>query len=354
MEYRKYLDSNRILSELGWVSVRAAGDGRTLMQAFADLCVAHLADWSSVCVHGGGLPCPPAVAHAHPAEAELVRALLEPWPPPDGSPSHVLAVLHTGRTEHVANASEAQLAAWGQGSRHLALRCRLDPRSWILAPLQVADQHPFGALVIARGPGRAGFDEEDAALAEEIARRSAVALDHARLFAELVRRRGRSTEPSPPPPAEPLVAPGSGELRPSPTARENLAGMRVLVVDDEPEVRELVVQLLSSLSADVRAADSVAAALRELDVFSPDVVLSDIGMPGESGYTLAQRLRAAAGGGDAGLPVVALTAFADAEDRRQALLAGFDAHLAKPVDAGELVAVLAAYHGTGKARRTCL
>ena len=123
-----------------------------------------------------------------------------------------------------------------------------------------------------------------------------------------------------------------------------LAGVKVLVVDDEADARELVKRVLAESGAEVRIAAKVAEALPILDKFRPDVLVSDIGMPEEDGYDLIRQIRA--GGRTARwLPAVALTAFARAEDRTRAMLAGFQTHVSKPVDPAELVAVVASLAG---------
>jgi CheY-like chemotaxis protein len=114
----------------------------------------------------------------------------------------------------------------------------------------------------------------------------------------------------------------------------------VLVVDDEPDARELVRRILERCPARPVTAASAAEALEAARAGGVDVLLSDIGMPGEDGYALIRAVRALPG--DAGrVPAAALTAFARSEDRRRALLAGYQIHLAKPVEAGELIAVVA-------------
>jgi PAS domain S-box-containing protein len=123
-----------------------------------------------------------------------------------------------------------------------------------------------------------------------------------------------------------------------------LAGVKVLVVDDEEDARALVKRVLADSGAEVRVAESVAEALQVLDKFRPHVLVSDIGIPEEDGYDLIRQIRA--GGRTAKrLPAVALTAFARAEDRKRAMLAGFQTHVAKPVDPAELVAVVASLAG---------
>jgi signal transduction histidine kinase/ActR/RegA family two-component response regulator len=119
-----------------------------------------------------------------------------------------------------------------------------------------------------------------------------------------------------------------------------LDGIRVLVVDDEPGTNEAVQALLTSCGAVVKLAGSAAEALQVLDRWKPDVLLSDIAMPEEDGYSLIRKVRErdAAGGGK--IPAVALTAYAKIEDRVSILAAGFQMYLSKPADPNELVAVV--------------
>jgi signal transduction histidine kinase/DNA-binding response OmpR family regulator len=123
--------------------------------------------------------------------------------------------------------------------------------------------------------------------------------------------------------------------------RESLDGVRVLVVDDDADSRELVVEMLKERAAEASAVGSTAHALKAVQDFQPHVVVSDIGMPTDDGYALVERLRALSTAEGGTIPTVALTAFAGAHDRRRALAAGFDAYIAKPVDAAELVTVVA-------------
>ena len=127
-------------------------------------------------------------------------------------------------------------------------------------------------------------------------------------------------------------------------AREPLKGVRVLVVDDEPDARALVHRVLTGCQAEVRVAASVPEALQVLEKFRPHVLVSDVGMPDEDGYDLIRQVRSS-GRSVKQLPAVALTAYARAEDRKRALLAGFQTHIAKPVDPDELVAVVASLAG---------
>jgi CheY-like chemotaxis protein len=126
-----------------------------------------------------------------------------------------------------------------------------------------------------------------------------------------------------------------------PTAAERpLQGLRVLVVDDEPDARELLAVLLARHGAAVDAADSAAQARELLSRTQPHVLLSDIGMPDEDGYELMRSVRALPGEQGGSTPAIALTAYTRAEDRRRALAAGFNDHLGKPVDPQELVRLI--------------
>ena len=115
-----------------------------------------------------------------------------------------------------------------------------------------------------------------------------------------------------------------------------LAGITVLVVDDEPDAREFCVQALARHGATVLTADSVSRALERTDATKADVVVADLAMPGEDGFALIRKLRAAEGGRTRRAVVVALTAYAGPQDRRRVLDAGFDAHVAKPFDPDQL------------------
>ncbi|HET8936583.1 MAG TPA: ATP-binding protein [Polyangiales bacterium] len=123
-----------------------------------------------------------------------------------------------------------------------------------------------------------------------------------------------------------------------------LRELKVLLVEDEPDGRELLSLLLERRGASVHAADNAAEALDLLASNSFDVMISDIGLPGMDGYGLIRQVRAR-GLGPRELPAVALTAFARAEDRRLALSAGFQSHVSKPVDASELSTVIASLTG---------
>ncbi len=124
-----------------------------------------------------------------------------------------------------------------------------------------------------------------------------------------------------------------------------LDGLRILVVDDEVDARELLIQILVECGAEVVAlatADEVIAALQEQTSDSRfDILISDIGMPEQDGYALLRRVRSLESNQGGRIPAIALTAYARAEDRKAALLAGFQSHVAKPVEPGELIALIA-------------
>jgi len=122
------------------------------------------------------------------------------------------------------------------------------------------------------------------------------------------------------------------------TDRTDLRGVKVLVVDDEPDCLTIISRLLQRRGAEVCTASSMREALAEFPRFSPDVILSDINMPEHDGYELISRVRALPGGRS--VPAVALTALARTQDRTRALRAGYQLHLAKPADATELIAVV--------------
>ncbi|UQA59339.1 ATP-binding protein [Polyangium aurulentum] len=130
----------------------------------------------------------------------------------------------------------------------------------------------------------------------------------------------------------------------------DLSGISVLFVDDAQDNHELVRRFLEDRKARVRTAGSGQEALGLLERERPDVIVSDIGMPGMDGYELIRRVRALPPeqGGD--VPALALTAFARAEDRNKALLAGFQAHLSKPVQPAELTLAIGSLTGRGARR----
>jgi PAS domain S-box-containing protein len=123
--------------------------------------------------------------------------------------------------------------------------------------------------------------------------------------------------------------------------RAALAGKRLLVVDDEPDARELVKKVLEDCRAEVKVAASTDEALGYLRRERFDVLVSDIGMPEKDGHELIRELRGFAVEQNGEIPAMALTAYARPEDRVKALRAGFQMHIAKPIDPAELVAIVA-------------
>jgi PAS domain S-box-containing protein len=142
----------------------------------------------------------------------------------------------------------------------------------------------------------------------------------------------------PEPSAAPSHAPANG-LAP------RLSGLSVLVVEDEDDTREMLRALLERAGATVHAAPSSAAGLTAIGTGSPDIVVADIGMPGEDGYHFIEQLRARETGSGHETPVIALTAYAGTDDRRRALAAGFNRHLTKPIDPGAFIETIAQLAG---------
>jgi len=128
-------------------------------------------------------------------------------------------------------------------------------------------------------------------------------------------------------------------------ANADLSNVRVLVVDDEEDARELLGRVLGERGATVVTAASAVDALAAIEQQAPDVLISDIGMPAVDGYELVRRVKGVCARTGTRFPAIALTAFARSEDRTRALLAGFVTHIAKPVDAAELIATVAAVTG---------
>lgn len=111
-----------------------------------------------------------------------------------------------------------------------------------------------------------------------------------------------------------------------------LMDLVVLIVDDDDDCRELLATLLESRNARVVCASSAQDGLERVRQTQPDVLVSDIAMPGEDGYSFIRRVRALPGKQGGGTPAIALTAFSQSRDRSEALAAGFTKHLPKPVD----------------------
>jgi signal transduction histidine kinase len=144
--------------------------------------------------------------------------------------------------------------------------------------------------------------------------------------------------PAAPRAAVPLSAEGPWPLA-------GLSRLRVLVVDDDPDSREVVREVLEQAGAVVAVAGSAPEALRAIAERPPDVLLSDLGMPGEDGYQLMRRVRALDPVAGGSVPAAALTAYTQAENRRAAQEAGFQGYLSKPIDPAELTAAVARLAG---------
>ncbi len=135
----------------------------------------------------------------------------------------------------------------------------------------------------------------------------------------------------------------SREAQPLPEV--SLANVHVLVVDDEGDVRDLVQRLIEMAGGTASVAASADEALASIAAAPPHILICDIGMPGEDGYSLIRKLRALPGHSPGALPAIALTAYARSEDRTKAIRSGFQNHLSKPVDPGELLAVVSSLVG---------
>jgi CheY-like chemotaxis protein len=128
---------------------------------------------------------------------------------------------------------------------------------------------------------------------------------------------------------------------PSRPGEADLSGLRVLVVDDDPEAVALADAILAGAGATVMTCHSAREALHVLRQWRPDVLVSDIEMPAEDGYALIRKVRALDAQDGRDTPSVALTAYGRAQDRMRSLSAGYNMHVPKPVDPGELTAIVA-------------
>ena len=125
-----------------------------------------------------------------------------------------------------------------------------------------------------------------------------------------------------------------------PADHPDLTGLQILAVDDEPDARELINRILTRCGATVETAASGADALRSIAKKKPHVLIMDIGMPEEDGYSVIQKVRQLTPEQGGNVPAIALTAFARLEDRRRAILSGFQMHMSKPVEPSELIAIV--------------
>src|SRR2546425_6489478 len=120
-----------------------------------------------------------------------------------------------------------------------------------------------------------------------------------------------------------------------------LAGLRVLVVEDEAYSREIISAVLTQGGAEVRTSASAREALEVQEQWKPDVLMSDIGMPNEDGYALIHKVRELSEERGGRIPAAALTAYVKKEDRKRVLAAGYQMHVAKPVGPSELITAVA-------------
>lgn len=141
------------------------------------------------------------------------------------------------------------------------------------------------------------------------------------------------------------VHPTQGEEILSFEGLPSLQGLKILVVDDEADTRELIREVLKECGSEVITSRSAEEALAALQEHKPDILISDLGMPDEDGYSLISKIRALPDERGGQIPAAALTAYARAEDRMRVLRSGFQFHLPKPVDSAELVTVVASLAG---------
>jgi signal transduction histidine kinase/ActR/RegA family two-component response regulator len=127
--------------------------------------------------------------------------------------------------------------------------------------------------------------------------------------------------------------------------RVRLPGVKVLVVDDEPDARNVLKRMLSQCEAEVTTAESASAGLELIQTHKPDVIISDIGMPGMDGYEFMREVRSLPPADGGRIPAIALTAFARSEDRTRAMLAGYHMHVSKPIEPQELIATVGSLVG---------
>ncbi|MBD1916171.1 MULTISPECIES: response regulator [Cyanophyceae] len=120
----------------------------------------------------------------------------------------------------------------------------------------------------------------------------------------------------------------------------NLQNIHVLIIEDDADSRDLIITTLQQFGARVTAFSSAAAAIKALSQMKPDILVSDIGMPGMDGYMLMEQIRAVTA--NQPIPAIALTSYASAVDQQKVLAAGFQKHLPKPMESAQLVEAIAA------------
>jgi CheY-like chemotaxis protein len=144
--------------------------------------------------------------------------------------------------------------------------------------------------------------------------------------------------------SEPRVLPSAPSVE-SPPDIVRLDGLRVLIADDDGEALGLAEAILRGAGAEVRTCQAASDALELLRGWRADVLVSDIEMPGEDGYSLIRKVRTLAAEDGGNTPAIALTAYGRTQDRMRTLAAGFSMHVPKPVDPGELTAIIASVAG---------
>jgi signal transduction histidine kinase/response regulator RpfG family c-di-GMP phosphodiesterase len=154
-----------------------------------------------------------------------------------------------------------------------------------------------------------------------------------------------SASPAREPAARREIAPPDAPDRQPPRRAPVLDGLRILIVDDEPDTRDMITEVLARCGAVVKSCGSAAEALPVLAEGGADLLVSDIGMPEMDGYAFIKKVRQMGRRRGGAIPAVALTAYASPQDREQAISAGFHRHLAKPLDPEELIAVVASVSG---------
>ncbi len=152
-------------------------------------------------------------------------------------------------------------------------------------------------------------------------------------------------------PSESRIHPKGSHLQNVDSADVDLDGVHIIVVDDEADTRTLLTRLLSECNANVEAVSNAADAICAIKQNRPDLIVSDIGMPVMDGYQLIQEVRELDPAQGGAVPAIALTAFARSEDRTRAMLAGYNMHVAKPIEAQELLATVANLAGRRTKRR---
>jgi CheY-like chemotaxis protein len=129
----------------------------------------------------------------------------------------------------------------------------------------------------------------------------------------------------------------TGGIEPAISNASQLSGIRALIVEDEVDAREMLRMLLVQFGAEIKASASAQEALRILEEWKPDVLVSDVGMPDEDGYSLISQIRALEPSRGGLIPAIALTGYSRPEDGSKLLAAGYQVHLSKPVDLAQLV-----------------